>query len=230
MLCRRDVIVAAGDDQLILGHDPVARGGAHRETSPALQHEVIFGKDRAVNIAVVDLRKAPAVCQGVGGAVRQRDKDFVRLPDIERCKALAGNIRVIQNEFDLVALLGVHDQSAVAQRTADHIDALVLDRYRVPLDGNRRGSGVCRVLFQRNAHRDSCIIALLTFSVGKAPAFRSRFCHGCRCRRALHGTRRLGVPAEQEHADQNQRNCHCHNLFQLIHLPSLWCFHDTVLF
>lgn len=73
-----------GNDQVILGNNPVTVGRSNGETAGSVKRQILLGKDNRINVVIIDLYKFTGGGKGVVGTVSQGDKYLIRISDIDR--------------------------------------------------------------------------------------------------------------------------------------------------
>ena len=135
----------AGDDQVIIGGDPVLVGSCYSQGPGAGDGQVVVGKNGPVgSVRKGLLRIGLSGGYTVLAPLSQDQEDLVRLADLDAGVVRAGNGHPVQDQPDLGILIGVHGQGPVRQGPGDQVGAgggddhaPVIDIGAGPFDGGR---------------------------------------------------------------------------------------------
>ena len=128
VLGRFDADAAAGDDQLVIGVDSVLVCACDRKTAAAVDGEIVAAEENAADIVGCGgfgIRSAAA--HAVLRALRERQKNLVRLLCNQARAVLAADIHAVQQEPDLGAAVRADRDTAVGQRARENIAACLGD-------------------------------------------------------------------------------------------------------
>ena len=102
-------------------------GAGDGKQPTAVQGQIVFGKDDAVNVGFSIRREAAAITQAVLGFRRQRYKYLVCLTDIDGCGGFAVDRHAVQHQLNFVGFIRIHNYGAVRQCAAEDIGSFLID-------------------------------------------------------------------------------------------------------
>ena len=114
-------VAAAGEHKVVLADDAAPLRAADAERAAAVETYVTAGEYRGINVCVVVLGGIARRADAVFAAVRERDEHLVGAYHVQRRRALARDVRTVENKVQLRVLRRVYYDAAVGQRTAEHV-------------------------------------------------------------------------------------------------------------
>ena len=114
-------VAAAGEHKIVLTDDAAPLRTADAERAAAVEAYVAAGEYRGINVCVVVLGGIARRADAVFAAVRERDEHLVGAYHVQRRRALARDVRTVENKVQLRVLRRVYYDAAVGKRTAKDV-------------------------------------------------------------------------------------------------------------
>ena len=114
MVLRVHFVASAIDDQIVFGYDCMLVAGVEDKCAASFETQIRFGEDQRINVIGIDQSIfASAVGESVDTVFCQRNDDFVRFDDIDRCEIAGIDGDVVQYEFNCALAGDFYDHGAV---------------------------------------------------------------------------------------------------------------------
>ena len=160
-------IGASRGGQLILGDDAVTGGRSDRQGAGTIEGQVLLGIDHGINAIFIDGGKGAAVGKGILSSLCQGQEHLVRLEDVNRGGSLAVDGSTVQNQLNLIGLVGIDNDHAVIQSAGKNIDAFPGNGDGSAVDFHFTGCGGNRTAIKRNGDTVVFVIGAGQVPVGK---------------------------------------------------------------